>query len=399
MFRIPPQRALAQNHQAVDGDAGGQRTVPRLRDVVAGIVGAVAGHVDVPERMLVVRVVQLFDEAGSLEGVVATVKDFAQEISPGNCQIITESQAMLDLLEFVRRVATSGVMSILIEGENGTGKDLLARALHHQSVRQSRPFVAINCAAIPATLLESELFGYDKGAFTDARRQKAGLFELADKGTLFLDEIADLPLPLQPKLLRVLEDQCFRRVGGLRDIAIDVRIIAATNKDSPESSERRSLAAGPLLSIDCYSTHRAAAERRPRDILPLARFFVEHYNRKFKRKIDGIWAGAESLLLLYQSPGDVRELRNAIERAMILEDTREIRPFSLPVAVCPANGLFSVEQLCLAEQERRLIVQALGKTAGSRPKSAVLLGITPHRIAVQDEEAQPVLTVPAGFIV
>ncbi len=343
--------------------------------------GTITLHTNsVPERMLVVRVVQLFDEAGSLEGVVATVKDFAQEISPGNCQIITESQAMLDLLEFVRRVATSGVMSILIEGENGTGKDLLARALHHQSVRQSRPFVAINCAAIPATLLESELFGYEKGAFTDARRQKAGLFELADKGTLFLDEIADLPLPLQPKLLRVLEDQCFRRVGGLRDIAIDVRIIAATNKDLRKAVKDGALRQDLYYRLNVIQLTVPPLRERPKDILPLARFFVEHYNRKFKRKIDGISAGAESLLLLHQWPGNVRELRNAIERAMILEDTREIRPFSLPVAVCPANGLFSVEQLCLAEQERHLIVQALGKTAGSRPKSAVLLGITPHRL-------------------
>src|SRR5208283_1739972 len=184
-----------------------------------------------PERMLVVRTAQMLDDNGAVEGVVATVKNIVQEAAPANGRIVAESRAMLDLLEFVRRVAISDVTSILIEGENGTGKDLIARALHDRSVRQSKPFVAINCAAIPATLLESELFGHEKGAFTDARAQKAGLFELADKGTLFLDEIAELPSPLQAKLLRVLENQCFRRIGGLRDIPIDVRVIAATNKD------------------------------------------------------------------------------------------------------------------------------------------------------------------------
>ena len=183
------------------------------------------------DRMAVVRTVQLLDEAGTLQGMIATVRDNTKEAAPATRQIIAESPAMLKLLEFVRRVAVSEATSILIEGENGTGKDLIAKALHYLSMRQSEPFVAINCAAIPATLLESELFGYERGAFTDARAQKLGLFELADKGTLFLDEVGELPHALQSKLLRVLEDQSFRRLGGLRDITIDVRIIAATNKN------------------------------------------------------------------------------------------------------------------------------------------------------------------------
>jgi two-component system response regulator AtoC len=344
--------------------------------------GTITLHTKIaPERMLVVRTIQLLDDAGVVEGVVATVKNIAQQAAPGNGQIVAESQAMLDLLEFVRRVAISDVSSILIEGENGTGKDLIARALHHRSVRQSKPFVAINCAAIPATLLESELFGHEKGAFTDARTQKAGLFELADKGTLFLDEIAELPFALQAKLLRVLENQCFRRVGGLCDIPIDIRIVAATNKDLRKAVKDGALRQDLYYRLNVIQLTVPPLRERSQDILPLARFFVEHYNLKFKRQIDAISSGAEDLLLLHQWPGNVRELRNAIERAMILEDTRQIRPSSLPIAICPANDpLFTSQRACLAEQERRLVLQALKKTGGNRVQSAILLGITRHRL-------------------
>jgi len=187
------------------------------------------------ERIVAFRTVQLRDASGAPQGVFATVKDMAQEADPSRHQMIAESQAMREVLAYVRRVAVSEARSILIEGENGTGKDLIAKTLHYQSLRQAEPFLAINCAAIPDTLLESELFGYEKGAFTDARAQKRGLFELADKGTLFLDEIGEIPLSLQAKLLRVLEEQCFRRLGGLQDIHVDLRIIAATNKNLREA--------------------------------------------------------------------------------------------------------------------------------------------------------------------
>ena len=333
------------------------------------------------DRVLVVRTVQLLDGAGAVEGMVATVKNIAQQAAPGNGRIVAESRAMLDLLEFVRRVAISEVTSILIEGENGTGKDLIARALHHQSVRQSKPFVAINCAAIPAALLESELFGHEKGAFTDARARKAGLFELADKGTLFLDEIAELPFSLQAKLLRVLENQRFRRVGGLCDIPIDVRVIAATNKDLRKAVQDGVLRQDLYYRLNVIQLTVPPLRERLRDILPLAHFFVEHYNRKFKRQIDGISARAENLLLRHRWPGNVRELRNAIEHAMVLEDARQIRPDSLPVAVCPANDpQFTSQRACLAEQEQRLVLEALAKTGDNRLQSAILLGITRHRL-------------------
>jgi two-component system response regulator AtoC len=339
------------------------------------------------ERMVVFRTVQLLDSGGALEGVVATVKDITEEAEPAKRQIIAESQALRDLLSFVRRVAVSEATSILIEGENGTGKDLIAKTLHYQSMRQAEPFLAINCAAIPDTLLESELFGYEKGAFTDARAQKRGLFELADKGTLFLDEIAEIPFSLQAKLLRVLEDQCFRRLGGLQDIRIDVRIVAATNKNLHEAVKEGAFRQDLYYRLNVIQLMVPPLRERTEDILPLARHFIAHYNAKFKRQIDGLAPDAEDLLLNHEWPGNVRELRNAIERAMILEDTAFIRAGSLPIAlrgedwkemsfVASAAGGESVDGLSLADQERRLVVQALENTEGNQTQAARLLRIT-----------------------
>ena len=339
------------------------------------------------ERMVVFRTVQLVDSGGALEGVVATVKDITEEAEPAKRQIIAESQALRDLLSFVRRVAVSEATSILIEGENGTGKDLIAKTLHYQSMRQAEPFLAINCAAIPETLLESELFGYEKGAFTDARAQKRGLFELADKGTLFLDEIAEIPFSLQAKLLRVLEDQCFRRLGGLQDIRIDVRIVAATNKNLHEAVKEGAFRQDLYYRLNVIQLTVPPLRERTEDILPLARHFIAHYNLKFKRQIDGLAPDAEDLLLNHEWPGNVRELRNAIERAMILEDTAFVRAGSLPIAlrgedwkemsfVASAAGGESVDGLSLADQERRLVVQALENTEGNQTQAARLLRIT-----------------------
>ena len=345
------------------------------------------------ERMVVIRTVQLLDQAGNLEGVVATIKDITDEAEPAQRQIVAESHSMLELLSFVRRVASSEATSILIEGENGTGKDLIAKTLHYQSVRQSEPFLAINCAAIPETLLESELFGYEKGAFTDARAQKRGLFELADKGTLFLDEIGEMPMSLQAKLLRVLEEQTFRRLGGVKDINVDVRIIAATNKNLREAVNEGAFRQDLYYRLNVIQLVVPTLRERQEDVMPLARFFVEHYNHKFKRQIEGISPEAESLLLSHDWPGNVRELRNAIERAMILEDTAYIQPSSLPISVrgdhhpanfavaavgnesmVPHNG--DAGGLSLSDQERRLLIQALERAGGNQTQAARLLRIT-----------------------
>jgi two-component system response regulator AtoC len=348
------------------------------------------------QRMVVIRTVQLLDQNGDLEGVVATIKDITEEADEDKRQIIAESPAMQDLLAFVRRVASSEAASILIEGENGTGKDLIAKTLHYRSMRQSEPFLAINCAAIPETLLESELFGYEKGAFTDAKAQKRGLFELADKGTLFLDEIGEMPMSLQAKLLRVLEEQTFRRLGGLRDINVDVRIIAATNKNLREAVNEGAFRQDLYYRLNVIQIVVPALRERQEDVLPLARFFIEHYNVKFKRQIDGISGPAESLMLAHDWPGNVRELRNAIERAMILEDTAYIRPSSLPIALrvgadqppsfavaavgaesmVPYSNGDAGSTMSLSDQERRLVIQALERAGGNQTQAARLLRIT-----------------------
>jgi PAS domain S-box-containing protein len=337
------------------------------------------------ERLVVMRTNQMFDDDGKLSGVVATIKDITDEAAPQKREVIGESGAMREVMNFVRRVAASEATTILLEGENGTGKDLVAKTLHYQSVRQAEPFIAINCAAIPETLLESELFGYEKGAFTDARSQKRGIFELADKGTLFLDEIGEIPLMLQAKLLRVLEDQTFRRLGGLKDIVLDLRVVAATNKNLREAVKEGAFRQDLYFRLNVIQILIPPLRERTEDILPLARFFIEHYNRKFKRSIEGVSDGAARMLLSHDWPGNVRELRNAIERSMILEESSLITPPSLPMAISrPESGPLPIaapleiptDGLSLEENERSLLAKALEKTNGNQTQAARLLRIT-----------------------
>src|SRR5215469_1978862 len=338
------------------------------------------------ERLVVMKTSQMFDEAGTVTGVVATIKDVTEEAAPHKREVIADSPPMREVMNFVRRVSASEATTILLEGENGTGKDLIAKTLHYQSARQAEPFIAINCAAIPETLLESELFGYEKGAFTDARSQKRGIFELADKGTLFLDEIGEIPLMLQAKLLRVLEEMTFRRLGGLKDIKLDLRVIAATNKNLREAVKEGAFRQDLYFRLNVIQILIPPLRERTEDILPLARFFIEHYNRKFKRQIEGISDGAAKLLLSHDWPGNVRELRNATERAMILEESGWITPPSLPIAIArqdgPSSGTIAMaaqipaDGLSLEDNERHLLVRALEKTNGNQTRAARLLRVT-----------------------
>src|SRR5690242_4708997 len=238
------------------------------------------------ERLAVMNTNPIYGEDGELQGVVATITDITEEADPQKREIVAESRAMRDVLNFARRVASSEATTILLEGESGTGKDLIAKTLHYQSMRQAEPFIAINCAAIPETLLESELFGYEKGAFTDARAQKRGIFELADKGTLFLDEIGEMPVSVQAKLLRVLEDQSFRRLGGLKDINLDLRVITATNKNLREAVKEGAFRQDLYFRLNVIQITIPTVRDRPEDILPLARFFIGDYNKKFTRVSD-----------------------------------------------------------------------------------------------------------------
>jgi PAS domain S-box-containing protein len=327
------------------------------------------------ERLVAMRTSQIFDEAGQLAGVAATIRDLTERTSPQEQHaVIAESPAMLEILKLVRRIAASQAGTVLLDGESGTGKDLIAKTLHNQSLRQAEPFIAVNCAAIPATLLESELFGYERGAFTDARTQKRGIFELADRGTLFLDEVGEIPLVLQAKLLRVLEDQSFRRLGGLADIQLDLRLVAATNKNLREAVKQKAFRQDLYFRLNVIQITIPPLRDRTDDIAPLASFFIAYYNRKFKHNIQGLSSFAAQLLLSYNWPGNVRELRNAIERGMILEESNWITSASLPIAVSRLDG--QVEILDLLESERILVARALEQTSGNQTQAARLLHVT-----------------------
>jgi DNA-binding NtrC family response regulator len=251
----------------------------------------------------------------------------------GYHEVVGKSPRMLELMNFVRKVAASEASTVLIQGESGTGKDLIAKAIHYDSVRADKPFVPINCSAIPETLMEAELFGHERGAFTDAKAQKKGLFEVADEGTLFLDEIGEMSTYLQAKLLRVLEDQTIRRIGGVKDIAVDVRVIAASNRDLEQGVREGTFRQDLFYRLSIIPIFIPPLRHRKEDVLPLVEFFIERYNFRFRKGIRGLTQEARNLLLAYDWPGNVRELKNAVERAMILEEADYIRPTYLPIQV------------------------------------------------------------------
>ena len=300
--------------------------------------------------------------------------------------MIAVSPAMKQLLTFARRIAQSEVSTVLLEGESGTGKDVLAQFLHYYGRRHEGPFVPLNCAAIPETLLESELFGYERGAFTDARVAKAGILEIASSGSIFLDEICEMPLTVQAKLLRVLEDQCFRRLGGVRDIQVDVRVLAATNRKLTDAIEEGRFRLDLYYRLNVIQVSLPPLRDRKEDILPLAEHFIHIYNGKFKRNIQGVSHTAAAALMSHAWPGNVRELRNVVERAMVLEESDRIQSSSLYIAahvgVSSRQGVQQAEateapfQASLADAERNLVVRALQKTGGNQTRAAVLLGIT-----------------------
>src|SRR5947199_1547117 len=256
----------------------------------------------------------------------------------GYHEVVAVSPKSTELMNFVRKVAASEATTILIQGESGTGKDLIAKAIHYESTRQEKPFVAINCSAIPETLMEAELFGHEKGAFTDAKQMKKGLFEMADGGTLFLDEIGELSPVLQAKLLRVLEDQVVRRVGGLRDIQVDVRVIAASNRDLEKAVREGHFRQDLYYRLAIIAIFIPPLRERKEDVPALVDFFVGHYNRKFRRNVQGLNEETRRLLMSYNWPGNVRELKNALERAMLLEEGTLLRPDDLPFAVASGRS-------------------------------------------------------------
>jgi two-component system, NtrC family, response regulator AtoC len=309
-------------------------------------------------------------------------------------QIIGKSQAMIKTIALARKVAESEASSVLLQGESGTGKDLLAKAIHYGSRRSECPFVAINCATLPANLIESELFGYEKGAFTDAKARKEGLFEQAEGGTIFLDEIGEIELSLQAKLLRVLEEGTFRRVGGLKDLPLDVRVIAASNRDLKTESESGKFRLDLYYRLSVIQIDIAPLRDRVDDVLLLAEHYITEFNDKLRRRIRGLSPEVVNLFRNYKWPGNVRELRNCIERAMILEDGDLITMQYLPRGLMPESSQTSssdsrddspsVDRLfrlpsagiALEEVELSLVRQAIERSGGNQTRAAELLGIS-----------------------
>ncbi|NJD55186.1 MAG: sigma-54-dependent Fis family transcriptional regulator [Nitrospirae bacterium] len=300
--------------------------------------------------------------------------------------IIGTSGQLVKIVDLVRKVAKSDATTILLQGESGTGKDLVAKVIHYESSRAGRPFMDINCTALPETLIESELFGFEKGAFTDAKQMKKGLFELSDGGTIFLDEIGDMKLSTQAKLLKVIENKTFKRIGGTRDITVDLRIIASTNKNLLEEVRKENFREDLYYRLKVIPILLPPLRDRPDDTLLLADFFIGEFNRDFKKHVKGLSKETETAFHQYAWPGNVRELKNVIERAMILENEEHILPEHLPAemttrdAASPAARSSSVtvppEGLDIEEVEKDLIKQALEQTKWNQTRAARLLNLT-----------------------
>jgi two-component system response regulator PilR (NtrC family) len=300
--------------------------------------------------------------------------------------IIGQCPNMLALYDLLEKVAPTKA-NILIAGESGTGKELVAKAIHYNSPRKDKPFVTLNCGAIPESLIESELFGHMKGAFTDAIATKKGLFEMADEGTIFLDEISELPLLMQVKLLRVLQDKEFKRVGGTEDIRVDVRIISATNKDLEEAVREKRFREDLFYRLNVIQIKLPPLRERKEDISLLAIHFLKRYAEELSKNIAGISPEAVRILLNYDFPGNVRELQNIIERAVALENSPELTPQNLSSYLeqqpLMRKNLFDLDipnegidlEKVVEELERSLLVKALDRTKGIKKKAADLLRI------------------------
>jgi DNA-binding NtrC family response regulator len=304
--------------------------------------------------------------------------------------IIGSSEDITALRHLVARVATSPASTVLLTGESGTGKDLVAKTIHYASHRAGRPFMNITCSALPEQLLESELFGHERGAFTDAQAQKRGLLETADGGTVFLDEVGEMVPGLQAKLLRFLEEKAFKRVGGAADIKVDVRVIAATNRSLEEEVAKGRFRSDLFYRLNVVPIVLPPLRSHPQDIPLLVEYFIDGFNAEFRKKVLGATPAAYTLLEQYPWPGNVRELRNVVERAMLLSagqrlDAQDFAALHLADKSTngfelPASGI-DVEQL-----ERSLVVQALRRVAGNQTRAATLLGLNRDQIRYRIEK-------------
>jgi transcriptional regulator with GAF, ATPase, and Fis domain len=294
--------------------------------------------------------------------------------------MVGESAAMASVMEFIARVAKSDA-TVLIRGESGTGKELVARAIHRNSARKDRPFVALNCAALTETLLESELFGHERGAFTGATTMKMGRMEVANTGTLFLDEVGEMPLTLQVKLLRALQTRSFERVGSTRTIKVDVRFVAATNRDLEQAMKNGSFRPDLFYRLNVVSINMPPLRKHPEDIPLLAMYFAAEHSKKCKRSLKGISPSARAMLMNYSWPGNVRELENAIERAVVLGVGDRIVPEDLPETLLegqPETAEGSKYHQAINALKKQMIVDAVERSSGMITEAAKQLGVHPN---------------------
>jgi two-component system, NtrC family, response regulator AtoC len=306
-------------------------------------------------------------------------------------RIVGQSTAMEMLRNLLAKVASSPASTVLLTGESGTGKDLAAKVLHYNSDRANKPFLNITCSALPETLLESELFGHERGAFTDARQQKRGLFESAEGGTVFLDEIGEMVPALQAKLLRVLEEKSFRRVGGLQDIKVNVRVIAATNRNLEEEVKAGRFRQDLFYRLNVLPITLPPLRQHMDDLPALMAFYIDTFNREFRKNVKGASPSAMKVLQSYGWPGNIRELRNAVERAMLLANGDWLEPADFPLVTpvaatgdvgfqLPAQGV-NLEAL-----EHSLVIQALERCGGNQTRAAGLLGMNRDQIRYRIEK-------------
>ena len=307
-------------------------------------------------------------------------------------RLVGSSHQSEDLRKMVKRISRSGAKTILLSGETGTGKGLVARAIHYESSQHKRPFLNITCTALPETLLESELFGHEKGAFTDAKALKKGLLELAQGGTVFLDEVGDMPLNIQGKLLTFLEEKTFRRLGGTRDISVDVRIVAATNRDLKRAVQDNEFRADLYYRLNVIPMQIPPLRRRAQDVQDLVRHFVHTYNEEFKKSIQGFDAEAMDVMSRYAWPGNIRELKNAVERAILLSESTLLRVDDLPYEIRegvhqsaaspsrPGQFVLPREGVNFEDVRRDLLVQALRQVRGNKTSAGKLLGLNRDQV-------------------
>ncbi len=342
-------------------------------------------YVTKPFKLEVIRkVVSKALETIKLKKEVAYLRKTQKE-QFGSDNIVGTSPAMQEVFTRIKQIAGSDATTILLRGKSGTGKDLIARTIHYQSSRFDRHYVEINCAAIPENLLEAELLGYEKGAFTDAKIRKKGILELGNGGTVLLDEISEMSTQTQAKLLRIIENKRFRRLGGLEDIEVDIRIIAATNRDLWAAVADKTFREDLYYRLKVFPIYLPSLRERKEDIIILTKHFIHLFNGAFRKSVKGISRKAEDFFLKYNWPGNVRELKNVIERAMILGEGQEILPQHLPreiVSNTPSERMgaekfeLPPEGISLESIEKDFIEQALSNAKGNQTHAAQLLNIS-----------------------